>query len=154
MSRNLFVFATFVSTSLLACGGGKGASSEPAAGGGAPASGDLTAQIDHGKAEYTEHCSKCHGAGGEGTADAPAVVGAGALPLDPPASRQFRKSKFVTAADIAGFAVPNMPPTPEARTGLAEADYWAILAFDLTANGIKLTEPVSAANAASIVIPR
>jgi hypothetical protein len=33
---------------------------------------------------------------------------------------------------------------------MAERDYWAVLAFALNANGVKLTEPVSPSNASSI----
>ena len=156
-----FVLAAFgAGGALLACGGSGATSPEPAPGAesGAADAGDpkaaLAAQIEHGKQKYTQYCAGCHGAGGEGTDKAPAVVGAGALPLDPPESRQFRKNQFVTAADVASFAVPNMPPDPTKRGELTEADYWAILAFDLTANGIQLTEPVNAGNAASLTIPR
>jgi len=43
----------------------------------------IDAQIAQGKKLYTEQCSKCHGAAGQGTKDAPAVVGKDAFPLDP-----------------------------------------------------------------------
>src|SRR5690606_13234174 len=57
-------------------------------------------QVADGAALYGMHCAHCHGDGGEGTPDGPAVVGAGALPLDPPEERMVRMTQFVTAADI------------------------------------------------------
>lgn len=76
----------------------------------------------------------------------------GALPLDPPADRQLRKGPFVTVGDVAGFAVANMPPK---QGGSLTADqYWAIVAFDLHANGIDLPAPLTPAQAATLTIPR
>ncbi len=98
----------------------------------------FTEQAQAGAALYGQHCAKCHGDSGEGTDKAPRVVGLdqGALPLDPPAERKKRTMQFKTVADVAKFAVQNMPPkTPGV---LPEADYWRILAFDLKANGIDL----------------
>lgn len=48
--------------------------------------------------------------------------------------------------------VQAMPPSAEARAELEAADYWAVLAFALTANGVELAEPVGPENAASIVL--
>jgi hypothetical protein len=82
------------------------------------------------------------------------VVGVkdGALPLDPPADRKYRKTRFVTVADVADFAVKNMPP---GKGGSLTADqYWAILAFDLHANGIDLPSPLTPAVAQTSTIPR
>src|SRR5262245_12414795 len=79
------------------------------------------AQASRGATLYARHCAECHGDGGQG-GDAPRVVGLdeGALPREPPASRQVRKEEFVTVADVAGFVVANMPP---GRTGsLANED--------------------------------
>jgi hypothetical protein len=64
---------------------------------------------------------------------APPVVGAGALPLDPRPG-QKRDVQFRTAADVAGWVVKNMPPDEAGK--LPIADYLAILAFDLKANGV------------------
>jgi hypothetical protein len=58
----------------------------------------------------------------------------------------------VTVADVATFAVATMPPS--APGSLAEADYWAILAFDLHANGIDLEQPLDGSVAATLTIPR
>ncbi len=99
---------------------------------------------------YGQFCAGCHGDGGQGTDKAPAVVGTGALPLDPPAERKARKVQFHTAMDVAGFVVATMPPGDRAKP--SQDQYWAILAFDLNANGVKLTKMVSPDNAASIVI--
>ncbi len=127
----------------------------------APASGGTTAapasfadQVAQGQRLYADNCAKCHGDAGQGTDQAPKVVGIkeGALPLDPPADRKYRKSKFVTVGDVAEFTVANMPP---GKAGSLTADqYWAILAFDLHANGIDLQSPLTPEQAKTLTIPR
>ena len=115
----------------------------------------FAAQVAHGRTLYAENCAKCHGDSGEGTDDAPRIVGLkqGALPLDPPASRKFRKSRFVTVADVAEFAMEYMPPK-QAGT-LTNEEYLAVIAFDLKANGIDLgQEPLTMAKAKTLKIPR
>lgn len=111
-------------------------------------------QVTAGQKAYGEYCASCHGASGEGTAQGPRVVGlaAGALPLDPPPTAKVRKTKFETVADIAAFAVANMPAN--APGSLEEEEYWSILAFDLKANGITLDHKLDASLAATLVIPR
>jgi cytochrome c len=123
--------------------GGTAAQSSPAS---------FSEQVTRGTEVYVDHCSSCHGKSGEGTADAPAVVGATALPLDPPSGAKFRKSKFVTVADVAKFVTENMPG--DAPGSLSADDYYAVLAFDLHANGIDLDSKLDAALAASLTIPR
>ena len=112
-------------------------------------------QVAHGETLFAANCAKCHGDSGQGTADAPRLVGLseGALPLDPPASRKVRKSRFVTVADVAEFAMENMPPK---KAGTLTADeYLAVIAFDLKANGIDLGhEPLTMAKARTLTIPR
>ena len=125
-----------------------------AAPGSAPASANsFQTQVADGGKLYGQHCANCHGDSGQG-AKAPRVVGIsqGALPLDPPADRKYRKNKFVTVADVAEFVVANMPP---GKGGSLPADqYWDILAFDLHANGIDLQQPLTADLAKTLTIPR
>lgn len=119
----------------------------------APAT-SFQAQVAEGQKLYEAHCADCHGDNGEGGTKAPPVVGLakGALPLDPPADRKYRKNRFVTVADVADFVVPNMPP---GKGGSLPADqYWDILAFDLHANGVDLQQPLTAALAKTLTIPR
>jgi len=113
---------------------------------------NFTEQVTLGGELYGEYCSSCHGKGGEGTPDAPAVVGASALSLDPPSGAKVRKTQFVTVADVANFVVHNMPG--DAPGSLSEEEYFAILAFDLHANGIDLEKKLDGALAASLTIPR
>jgi cytochrome c len=148
--RNLSTF-TFVT---LLTSAGCGGASPPAqtAPGSTPAT--FSEQVSLGQKLYGEQCASCHGAGGEGKA-APRVVGlkAGALSLDPPAAAKYRKTKFKTVADVADFVVKAMPPN--APGSLGQGDYWAILAFDLKANGIDLGEKkLDPAMAATLTIPR
>lgn len=109
----------------------------------------VSAQIDQGKQLYVEKCAKCHGDAGQGTKDGPAVVGKEAFPLDPRPG-QKRDVKFHTAADVFGWATKTMPANdPES---LSTDQFLAIFAFDLTANGIKLTKPLDAAQAQATVL--
>jgi mono/diheme cytochrome c family protein len=117
--------------------------------------GAFAEQVADGQALFAEHCAKCHGDAGQGTEDAPRIVGLaeGALPLEPPASRQIRKTRFVTVADVAEFAMANMPPK-KAGT-LSTDEYLAVIAFDLKANGIDLgQERLTMENARNLTIPR
>lgn len=117
----------------------------------APAKGPLTAeaQIAHGKELYVARCAKCHGDTGRGTAKGPAVVGAEAFPLEPRSGAK-RDAKFHTAADVFAWTTKNMPE--DAPGGLSTEEYLAIFAFDLTANGVKLTHPLDAATAQATVL--
>ncbi len=111
-------------------------------------------QVALGQRLYAEKCAGCHGESGEG-AKGPAVVGLdrGALPLDPPGTARYRKNQFKTVMDIAGFVVSSMPP--DAPGSLSEEEYFSILAFDLTANGVDLGDKkLDAALAKSLEVPR
>jgi cytochrome c len=124
-------------------------------GGEAPTPDTFAAQVELGGPLYAANCASCHGESGQGTADAPPVVGlnAGALPLDPPATAKHRKTQFKTVADIAEFVVANMPA--DAPGSLTAEQYWAILAFDLKANGIDLgAQKLDPALAATLEVPR
>jgi len=115
--------------------------------------GTFAQQVAAGQAAYGANCASCHGDAGQG-GKGPRVVGLaqGALPLDPPADRKFRKTRFVTVGDVADFVVANMPP---GKGGSLPADqYWAILAFDLHANGVDLPQPLTAEAAKTLTIPR
>lgn len=110
-------------------------------------------QVALGGQLYGEHCAGCHGASGEGGDRAPRVVGIaeGALPLDPRAG-SHRTTQFRTVADVATFVVATMPP--RAPGSLSADQYWAILAFDLHANGIDLDQPLTPELAQTLEIPR
>src|SRR5215813_15447128 len=100
------------------------------------------AQIEEGKKLYVANCAKCHGDAGQGTKDAPPVVGKDAFPLDP-RPKAKRDAKFHTAADVFAWASKNMPAKKPGS--LTTDQYLAIFAFDLTANGIKLDKPLDGA---------
>jgi mono/diheme cytochrome c family protein len=141
--RNLLIGLSFA---IAACATSSGSMKTPAT---------FSEQVSHGQMLFAENCAKCHGDSGQGTKDAPRLVGLreGALPLDPPASRKVRKTRFVTVGDVAEFAMHNMPPK-KAGT-LTPEEYLAIIAFDLKANGIDLSpEPLTMAKAKSLPIPR
>ena len=145
---------TLASSILFAVSGCATAPATPAAAGpSAAAPATFADQVAAGQTLYAQNCASCHGDAGQGD-KAPRVVGIkeGALPLDPPADRKYRKTRFVTVADVATFVVANMPPK---KAGSLTADqYWAILAFDLHANGIDLPAPLTPAMAATLTIPR
>lgn len=156
-------------SSLAACGaatpaantGGEGAGGGGAGGGGGsgtPSSGGAATfadQVATGQKLYGENCASCHGAGGEGKGNSPAVVGVKtgkALPLDPPASAKYRKTQFKTVGDVLDFSQKSMPPG--AGGSLKPDEYLAIIAFDLHANGIDLDKPLTADSAKATTIPR
>jgi cytochrome c len=120
----------------------------------APATPPHTAaeQNARGSQLFAANCAKCHGDAGQGSEDAPPLVGKGALPLDPRPDQKLRKAKFHTAMDVASFVTQQMPPKASDRAKLTPEDYWAILAFALNANGVAVKEPVSPGKAASIVL--
>jgi cytochrome c len=156
--RNGFgtAFCGFLSAAAFAVLGGCASNPPPtpAAGSSAAAPTSFADQVAQGQAAYGANCAKCHGDAGQGTDKAPRVVGLkdGALPLDPPAGRKYRKGKFTTVGDVAEFTVANMPP---GKGGSLSADQdWAILAFDLHANGIDLPAPLTPDQAKSLTIPR
>jgi cytochrome c len=106
-------------------------------------------QVAEGEKLFAKHCAKCHGKAGEGTKKAPPVVGKEALPLDPPAGAKVRKTRFHTAQDVAAFASTKMPAN---KPGSLKTDeYYAILAFDLKANGVDVSgKQIDATTAAAI----
>jgi S-disulfanyl-L-cysteine oxidoreductase SoxD len=116
-----------------------------------PVADRVEAQIARGAQVYTQHCAACHGKAGQGTSDAPAVVGPGALARYS-AEGAARRAEFRTAMDVAQFVTQSMPPDESRRGQIAEQDYWAILAFALSANGVEVREPVSPHNAKAIVL--
>lgn len=85
-----------------------------------------------------------------GTALGPALIGATALPKDPPADREIRTGQFTTALDVFEFASENMPA--DAPGSLPTQDYLDVVAFALDANGVDLNEVLTAANADQVVI--
>jgi cytochrome c len=104
-------------------------------------------QAEEGGKLFAKHCAKCHGKAGEGTKKAPPVVGKDALPLDPRPTAKLRKTQFHTAQDVAQFVATNMPANRP--RSLTADQYYAILAFDLKANGVDITgkeiDPTTAA---------
>jgi cytochrome c len=147
-------FTAFLCLSaVVGCGAGTPASQLPSAGAAAPPA-NFTEQVALGQKLYADKCASCHGAGGEGK-DAPRLVGLkqGALPLDPPPAAKARKTPFKTVADVADFTVRAMPG--DHPGSLQSEQYWAILAFDLKANGIDLGDKkLDGALAATLTIPR
>ena len=120
-----------------------GTSAGPSSGGPSSAA---SAQAEEGAGYFAQTCARCHGASGEGSVNAPPLIGAGALPTNPPPTRRLRTGTFTSAKDIGMFIKDRMPPgssTPPERTA-------AILTFLLRSNGTMSSEPMSPTAAASI----
>lgn len=153
MTRTIGAAACGLGIALLtACGGATPPAGSPNANAPTTTSATFEAQAAEGQKLYAANCASCHGSSGEG-GKAPRVVGVsqGALPLDPPSSSKFRKAQFRTAADVASFVVKAMPPGDAPK--LTEEQYWAVLAFDLKANGVDLgTKRLDGTSAASVVL--
>ena len=124
-------------------------SSKPAEAPAVAAADPLAAQIEEGKNLYVAKCAACHGDAGQGSKEAPAVVGKDAFPLKAPEGHK-RDVEFHTAADVFAWTTKAMPPKNPGS--LTTDQYLAIFAFDLTANGIKLEKPLDAAQAQAIVL--
>jgi cytochrome c len=106
-------------------------------------------QVTEGGKLFAKHCAKCHGKAGEGSKKAPPVVGKEALPLDPPAAAKLRRTQFRTAQDVAEFVSKKMPANKPGSLKLDE--YYEILAFDLKANGVDVSnQKIDATTAAEI----
>lgn len=131
------------------CGGASstaGVSTSPTAT--ADASG---AQVARGRDVYAGGCAGCHGAEGQGTGRGPALVGDGALPLEPTSPEAARQVRFSTAADVLTWVAANMPP--RGAGDLPEDDYAAVVAFALSANHVDLGgRTLSSENAAEWVL--
>jgi mono/diheme cytochrome c family protein len=131
----------------------------------------------HGAELFASRCAPCHGARGEGTGKAPAVMGAGALPVYPsdqdratrsafndpqtleeesrarPAGAPSREP-FQTAADLEGFVATRMPPAKSNLPSLNGDENWQVVTFLLIGHGAAVPkEGVTSANAASVAIP-
>lgn len=136
------ILASVLCSFLVACGGSGPSASKPAGG-------TATAQIEQGKGLYVAKCASCHGDGGQGTDKGPPVVGKEAFPQKPRDGAK-RDVEFHTAADVFAWATKHMPA--DAPGSLSTDEYLAIFAFDLTANGIVLDQPLDGAKAQSIVL--
>jgi mono/diheme cytochrome c family protein len=106
-------------------------------------------QIAQGAMLYAQNCARCHGDSGQGL-KGPPVVGAQALPKDPPPTAKKRKDEFRTALDVGKWVMANMPAN--APGSLKPEEYLAILAFDLKANGVELTQPLTLESAGQVVL--
>lgn len=96
---------------------------------------------------FAQHCASCHGARGGGTNQAPAVIGEGTLPLNPPPGARVRRVKFQSAMDLGMFIKDNMPLN---GTHLPPRDVACVLAWLLKEHGRTPTEPISPATAGAI----
>jgi hypothetical protein len=133
-------------------------------------------QAQKGADIFASVCAKCHGQRGEGMGNAPAILGAGALPEYPrdvvttsdpamsdpqllqiqaqsrPAGAAWR-DPFRNAQDLYGFVGTHMPKGQVG--GIKHADYWAVVTFMLAAQGAGVPSGgIGPANAATIQIPR
>lgn len=136
----------------VACSGSNDAAGSGDGGTKAPAT--FAAQVELGKQLYGTNCAVCHGDKGQGTGDAPRLVGIdqGALPLKAPDTRMLRHEDFVTVGDVASFVVMNMPPN---KAGSLSTDqYLAIVAFAIDANGVMLDQKLDLDLAETLTIPR
>lgn len=153
-SLSLGLSVVFVALAAGACGGSDTQSSQAKSPQSSASPATFHDQVAAGQAIYVAKCAGCHGAHGN-DGKAPPVVGLkdGALPLDPPAAAKYRKTQFKTVADVADFVVKAMPP--KAPGSLSPDDYWSVLAFDLSANGIDLGDKkLTPELASTLTIPR
>jgi cytochrome c len=128
------------------------AAGAPAGGVAAPSApgGTTVDQVRVGQKAFAENCSSCHGANGEGKGRSPALIGKGALPLEPRAGAK-RNAQFKTAADVFKYAKASMPP--DKPGSLSDDQYWSIIAFDLKSNGVDVAgKTLDASSGASVSV--
>lgn len=112
---------------MLACGYQVPAESPP------PSSND---PLSFGSDVYEQNCQGCHGDKGQGTEGRPALVGHGALPVEPAATAKQRKAKFEKGSDLAAFIQSDMPPL--APGSLSEKETLAVTLYLLRENGAQI----------------
>lgn len=118
-----------------------------------PYDGPPATQRSSGASIYGENCASCHGEHGEGLEGRPALIGAAALPRDPPAGSKGRTAKLATLLDLFGFVKAEMPPL--APGSLADEDAWAVVAHVAHENGADWgPNDLGPKNAAAIAIHR
>jgi mono/diheme cytochrome c family protein len=124
---------------------------------------------------YTKECAGCHGAHGEGLGNAPAIMGAGALPEFPrdqsatgnpsttdPQELQIRqltrpagaptRDPFRTAQDVYAYVSGRMPKGKRAGQ-LKPDEYWAVVNYMLLAHGTTAPDSgINEGNAASVSV--
>jgi mono/diheme cytochrome c family protein len=125
---------------------------------------------------FDSRCAGCHGARGEGTGRAPAVIGVGALPVypsdqnrasnsafnDPQALEEESRARpagapsrepFRSAADLGRFIAEKMPLPKDQAGTLSDDEVWSVVTFLLLAHGVEVPpDGVTASNAAEIPI--
>jgi cytochrome c len=109
----------------------------------------LAIQLAEGKELFAEHCASCHGDRGQGTEDGPRIVGKHTLPAEP-RSGSKREVIFSTGADVYRFVASQMPADDPAT--LTPAQYNAVVAFALSANGVKLDKRFDGSVAQLIIV--
>jgi mono/diheme cytochrome c family protein len=110
----------------------------------------VQAQIQRGASIFASVCARCHGAAGQGSRTAPALIGPGALPSNPRPGARLRTMAFHSAHDVGIFIKDNMPPgshTPPEQTA-------PVLAYLLDANGIAVPQPINPTSAYAIPVNR
>ena len=104
----------------------------------APLRANFAEQVTLGQQLYGAQCAGCHGNVRRRHQRRPRRrrPRQGRAPARSGSHGEVQKIEFKTVADIAEFVVKSMPP--KAPGSLTAEEYFAILAFDLKANGIDL----------------
>ncbi len=120
---------------------------------------------------FARECAGCHGERGEGLANNPAIMGAGALaryPAQTASSTPQKQMKeqaeakpgvkgdreaFDTAQDVYDYVSYHMPRVSQSKQPLKDEEYWAIVSYMLLAHGSDVPEGgANPSNAKSIVV--
>ena len=107
----------------------------------------VQAQLTRGRMLYAQSCASCHGSAGEGSSRAPAVIGEGTLPQNPPAGARLRRVQFQSAMDLGMFIKDNMPV---GGTHLPPSDVASVLAWLLQQHDRTPAQPISPVTARAI----
>jgi len=108
--------------------------------------GTIEAQLGRGALVFEENCDLCHGARGqgrEGVIDTPQVTGEGAL-----ASGEHAVSN---AQQLYDYVSANMPE--DSPGSLSREQYWDVVAYLASENGVELTGQVDPESASTVTLP-
>jgi cytochrome c len=109
----------------------------------------ISPQVLQGEGYYNQHCAPCHGTMAAG--EVQAIIGVAPSLVGDKFGEWIKKSHNENASSLHHYISQNMPP---GRAGtISEEKYWAITAFLLSKNGVKLPDNLNQSDSKKVAIP-